>query len=58
MDYVPCDGTEAVMCSIEGIMLTVSAPLCLAHQKAFYKMGADVRPDKEIRSSMVHRRSP
>src|SRR4051812_21068387 len=37
MDYVRCDGTEAVECEIVGIMLTVNADLCDAHRAAFRK---------------------
>jgi hypothetical protein len=42
MDYVPCDGSDAVQCTIEGLLLAVPASLCRAHQKAFYDTGADV----------------
>jgi hypothetical protein len=57
MDYVPCDGTAAINCKITGLLLTVKVPLCSAHQKAFYKMGADVRSvSKKHGISMVHPR--
>jgi hypothetical protein len=56
MDYVPCDGSEAVPCQIEGLLLTVPAALCIAHQKAFHKTGADIRLVGQKDGHLIHRK--
>jgi hypothetical protein len=56
MDYVPCDGTEAEPCEIEGLLLTVPASLCTAHQIAFHKTGADIRIVGRKDGDLIHRK--
>lgn len=34
-DYVPCDSPEAVLCRLEGLLLSIEAPLCEVHQRYF-----------------------
>lgn len=67
-DYIACDGTDAVECKIEGILHSLKrVPLCRAHMKAFYDMGADVTPQRtprwmaevkrsDTQTDFVHRR--